>query len=483
MKNIVSTLPGPRARLLIFLLVFVQLILVNNMLWNARPPGLIAPVIRVLAPESELVHSQISPYGPGLERELVELFAEQAGMHPVWIHMDSAGAAWDELSRHRADLLVGAGYAPPRHLLDVLVAPVSAGPTYARHSVGVVHQRNNQGSPDLSDLCAEQLLLPENTLLRQTYARLLDDLACTTPALFTNEGSLPVQFAAMVESDARYTLVDTGRFTLWEPFYADLQLADSLDASLEYRWFWRGDHAGPAKHLERFWKTMITDSELTRIQDKYLGFLPDRSDHFALRHFLETLQRELPRYSKTILKAAERHEIDPLLLIALIYHESMFDASAVSRTGVRGIMQITQATAQALGLDDPMNPTGSIMAGAAYLRQLWDRLDRPDIAEWDRWFLALSAYNQGLGHTWDAMRLAGEFGLVETSWNDVKTVFPLLSQQEYFSRARHGYTRGFEAVAHVEAIRYYYYILHGLFVLERPEGKHLGRLGFAPFLS
>ncbi len=493
MKQIPYLLLVRHLRLFIFLLVFAQLVLVNKLLWDARPPGLIKPVVRVLAPESELVHSRISPYGPGLERELVELFAEQADVHPIWLHMDGPGPAWDELRHHRADLLVGVGYAPSRPFLDSLVNPVTSGPIYARHSVGVVHQSRHHPPKDPSDFCRRTVLLPENPLLHRTFVQLLDkaeqddidlnDPVCPEAPLWAEDASLPVQLATMAETEARFTLVDTGRFSLWGPFFVDFQLAHSLETALEYRWFWRDDRNLLAPKLADFWKNMVQDNELERIQDKYLGFLPENSDRFALLHLLETLQRELPRYGTTILKASQHYEIDPLLLIALIYHESRFDSEAVSRTGVRGIMQITQVTARELGLDDPMNPTKSILAGARYLRQIWNRLDNANLSQWDRWFLALSAYNQGLGHTWDAMALAESLGLKKTSWNDVKRVFPLLSQREYYSKARHGYTRGFEAVAHVEAIRYYYYILHGLLVLERPEGKHLGRLGRPSLLS
>ena len=493
MKRIPYLLLVRHLRIFIFLLVFAQLVLVNKLLWDAHPPGLIKPVVRVLAPESELVHSRISPYGPGLERELVELFAEQADVHPIWLHMDGPGPAWDELRHHRADLLVGVGYAPSRPFLDSLVNPVTSGPIYARHSVGVVHQSRHHPPKDPSDFCRRTVLLPENPLLHRTFVQLLDkaeqddidlnDPVCPEAPLWAEDASLPVQLATMAETEARFTLVDTGRFSLWGPFFVDFQLAHSLETALEYRWFWRDDRNLLAPKLADFWKNMVQDNELERIQDKYLGFLPENSDRFALLHLLETLQRELPRYGTTILKASQHYEIDPLLLIALIYHESRFDSEAVSRTGVRGIMQITQVTARELGLDDPMNPTKSILAGARYLRQIWNRLDNADLSQWDRWFLALSAYNQGLGHTWDAMALAESLGLKKTSWNDVKRVFPLLSQREYYSKARHGYTRGFEAVAHVEAIRYYYYILHGLLVLERPEGKHLGRLGRPSLLS
>ena len=472
-----------RERFLVFLLAFLQLILVFWLIWTTNPPGLISPVFRVAAPDSELVHSRLSPYGPGFEKELVEIFAERSGMFPVWLHMDTVEQAWAQLRAGKVDLLVGATGDPVAIPRFGSAAPIAAGPVYASHPVAVVHQRRYLGIADMSELCTRRVMIPENPVMQRVSLEILDTQGCLAAAEYTQDGPLPRQFASALQSESRFTLVDAGRYRIWKPFFPEFQLSEYLEASVPYRWFWRADRKGFAAGLRTFWELKLGAGRFADIVDRYFGFFPERIDRFELVHMAEMITRDLPRYSNSIAEAAQRHEIDPLLLVALIYHESRFDAQAVSRTGVRGIMQLTQATAESLGVDDPDDPGQSIAAGALYLRQMWERLDRDGLEYWDRWFLALSAYNQGLGHTWDAMSLAGELGMRETSWSDVKQVFPLLSRPEYFSRARHGYTRGFEAVAHVDSVRYYYYILHGLFHLGREEGKHLGRLGLAGRVS
>lgn len=443
---------------------------------------MIGTVLTVAALDSELVHTRLSPYGPGLEKELVRRYAEDSGTHPIWVHLDQREAGWNQLRGKQADLLVGAADAPAHEVSRLpYQAEVISGPIFATHPIGVVHQRRHHGLEQVSDLCHRPVLMPHNQIIRATFNKISSMHDCTPRTIPTKRNSLVSRLAVMQETEASFTLVDTGQFRLWEPFFMDFERSGQVEASIAHRWFWRGDQARLHASLNTFWQKIIASNEFARLEDRYQGFLPESNDRFALVHFLQTLDEKLPPYSTTIATAARRHDIDPLLLTALIYHESGFEFDAVSRTGVRGIMQITLATAENLGLDDPFDPEQSILAGARYLRQIWERLERPEnpsISEWDRWFLALSAYNQGLGHTWDAMELAQNLGLDETSWRDVKNVFPLLSQREYFTQARHGYTRGFEAVAHVDAVRYYYYVLHGLFALDRLEGKHFARLGF-----
>jgi membrane-bound lytic murein transglycosylase F len=84
----------------------------------------------------------------------------------------------------------------------------------------------------------------------------------------------------------------------------------------------------------------------------------------------------------------------------------------------------------------------------------------PDhIAEPDRTWLALAAYNVGLGHLQDARVLTQKRGGDADKWVDVKETLPLLSEKKWFQQTRYGYARGREPVRYVENIRSYYDIL------------------------
>jgi len=93
---------------------------------------------------------------------------------------------------------------------------------------------------------------------------------------------------------------------------------------------------------------------------------------------------------KIIREAAERHNVDPALIRAVIETESQWNASAVSRKGAAGLMQLIPGTAQRYGVTDLFNPIQNVDAGARHLRMLLDRYS-------GNLDLALAAYNAGEG--------------------------------------------------------------------------------------
>jgi membrane-bound lytic murein transglycosylase F len=81
------------------------------------------------------------------------------------------------------------------------------------------------------------------------------------------------------------------------------------------------------------------------------------------------------------------------------------------------------------------------------------------IAEPDRTWLALAAYNVGFGHLEDARILAQSQGKNPDSWADVSQVLPWLAQERWYDVARRGYARGWEPVRFVEQVRGYLAVL------------------------
>lgn len=101
-----------------------------------------------------------------------------------------------------------------------------------------------------------------------------------------------------------------------------------------------------------------------------------------------TVQLNTTDYVDLIKLTANKHDIDPALVRALIHAESHFNPKAKSRVGAQGLMQLMPATANELGVKNAFNAQQNIQGGTRYLAQLLTTFDG-DIT------LATAAYNAG----------------------------------------------------------------------------------------
>lgn len=106
------------------------------------------------------------------------------------------------------------------------------------------------------------------------------------------------------------------------------------------------------------------------------------------------IARPSPRdpYADHIAEASRRFGISNAWIVAVMQAESSGDVRAVSAAGAMGLMQIMPNTwadlRERYGLGrDPYDPHDNILAGTAYLRELWDRYG--DVTA------MLAAYNAG----------------------------------------------------------------------------------------
>jgi soluble lytic murein transglycosylase-like protein len=89
-------------------------------------------------------------------------------------------------------------------------------------------------------------------------------------------------------------------------------------------------------------------------------------------------------------QAAQRHQVDPALVKAVITTESGWNPNAVSRKGAEGLMQLIPDTAERFGVGNPLDPAQNVEGGTTYLKWLLDRYNG-DLRK------TLAAYNAGEG--------------------------------------------------------------------------------------
>lgn len=122
--------------------------------------------------------------------------------------------------------------------------------------------------------------------------------------------------------------------------------------------------------------------------------VPTRSDvkytllYREKRVLFKVPQKEVAKYDPLITQVANKYDLDPRLIKAIIKAESNFNHQAVSPKGAQGLMQLMPQTATSLQVENPFHPEHNIDGGARYLKYLL-RLFQGNLP------LALAAYNAG----------------------------------------------------------------------------------------
>ena len=195
-------------------------------------------------------------------------------------------------------------------------------------------------------------------------------------------------------------------------------------------------------------------------KDMYLSLSENKALNKVERNIFERkMNKQLPKYIDYFKKHTRNSIFSWQLIAALSYQESHWNHKAVSKTQVKGLMMLTKNTANFIGVKNRLDPNESVYGGVKYLENLFNRLPTSIVGS-DRIWMALAAYNVGLGHLEDARIITQRFGGNPNYWSDVKKYLPLLSKKKYYKKTKYGYARGNEPVIYVERIKTYLDIIY-----------------------
>lgn len=99
-----------------------------------------------------------------------------------------------------------------------------------------------------------------------------------------------------------------------------------------------------------------------------------------------TIQKDI---ESLITRHAQKNNLDPALVKAVVQAESNFNPNAISQAGAQGLMQLMPSTARSLGVNNTFDPEQNIAGGTAYLKKMIDKFGSVQ--------LGLAAYNAGPG--------------------------------------------------------------------------------------
>ncbi|WP_374336676.1 membrane-bound lytic murein transglycosylase MltF [Leeia sp.] len=420
----------------------------------ASAPAPVKELVVLTRNDATTYYLDTSGQPAGLEYDLVTLFAEETGVAVRWQVVQRMSEVQEGLLKGKAQLAVGMARQMPG------VEQLRFGPVYQRVTPVVAYAGEMPPVQSLSDLQTQ----PPRVIAGSAAEGVLLSLKQANPQLAwtaIEEQSAEELLESLADGHTGAVVTESHLLAGMRRFYPELQQGMVLPKPIELAWAYRPD-ASPAfqKQVAQFFQRIEQNGTLKRLLDRYYGHL-HRLQPVDVEAFLQQRLTVLPKYRKWFQDAQVLTGVDWRLLASLGYQESHWNPFAVSPMGVRGLMMLTGETADRMGVTDRSDSKQNIMAGARYLQMLHDDLP-PQIGEPDRSWMALAAYNIGIGHLADARMLARMQKLDQNAWTDLKTTLVQLRNPKWVPKTRYGYARGGETVIFVENVRTYYDILSRL---------------------
>ena len=435
------------------LLLFATLLVAACGDWLAAPLPFPTPAqhdLVVLTRPGPLTHGGDETAGiSGLERDLAEAFAQELG---VGVQFKLVHPEEQEESIANGRYHIAAAWLSP--LTDPSIAATP--PLFMTRDVLAQHDASLPLA-DVSQLSGKTV----HVMAGSRQASNLRRIAETIPQINiveVGQGSILDLLEKLGERQIEYAVMDGHMEDLANQFVPSLRTSLRLSEEQPIVWL-LGPHpnAELAARAKAFIERIQKDGTLARLEERYFGHVR-RLKQADVTRFLGMMESTLPKLRPLFQAAEAASGLDWRLLAAVAYQESHWDSNATSYTNVRGIMMLTEETADRLGVSNRLDPRQSIMAGARYINILRDMLPA-DLGEPDRTWLALAAYNIGPGHMNGARTIAKQLKADPNAWYEMKRVLPLLAKPQYYERLKAGRARGGEAVILVENIRSYYDIL------------------------
>lgn len=409
-------------------------------------------VLHVITRDAPSIYHNDQDGPGGFEYELAKRFAEHLGVSLRIQVADNLNELFSVLDQNYTHL-AAAGLS----ITDARKLRYPMSPSYMDARPLTIYNRDVPRPQGPEDLIGKRILVLAGSSHEQRLLKLAEIHPGITWSARSDIDS--VGLLAEVESGAfDVAIIDSNELALNHVYFPNVLKGFPLAGKVNFAWFFPpGTDESLQQEARNFFRTIRRNGTLAQIRERHYGHL-DRLNYVGARTFVHHLRNRLPTYRDMFVEAASIYGFDWRMLAAIGYQESHWRPNAVSPTGVRGLMMLTQNTARFVGVDNRRDPRESIMGGAKYFKRMLSLIP-DDIPEPDRTWFALASYNVGFGHLEDARVLTERDGRNPNRWLDVKEYLPLLAHKEWYTQTTHGYARGYEPVVYVQNIRRYYDVL------------------------
>ncbi len=285
-------------------------------------------------PEYELVRQFSEFLGVELEIEVASAFSQLSGM----------------LDRGKGDLI-----AANLTRTSARERAFNFGPDYLETRILAVYRRGKTKPLTMTDLAGLKVMI----IAGSSYEEALESAQNDIPELsWEARSDVGIEDLLLAVSDEAIdvTLVDSNIFSINKSFYPKISTAFVVKDLVPHAWAFRhgADHS-LSEQARAFILQVKLDGRLAKVIERFYSY-KERLDQYSMYHFLSRARNRLPMLIDAFREAGDANGIDWRLLAAIGYQESHWDSKAESYTGVRGIMMLTEQTADQLGIVKRLDP-------------------------------------------------------------------------------------------------------------------------------
>lgn len=422
----------------------------KNCSQNIAPPDQTG-VLKVSVRPNIIGSIDLNTSWAGLEHRLLEHIAKELNLKLEWAEKDQFGALFSDIENgesHMAAANISVTSKRRQHF-------IFSEPYLSTRTLIITHA-SDKSIRSLEDLGNSLVVLSDSSYSHQLHA-----LTRGQPELHWQEENLKITelLDQLEQKKIQASMIDENLFEMFKAFYPNIKVAFALNSETNIAFALPQSEAG--RHLMNQINPIIqapaTQALIQKLQKQYLPD-PVAYDPVGTFYFRKLSQSRLVDYVDYFKQAGKAYSLDWRLLAAIAYQESHWNPKAVSPTGVKGLMMLTQNTAKEMGIKNRMDPEQSIFAAAKYLQILLKKMPQRIESENRIWF-ALAAYNLGFRHLENARVLAQRSGKNPDLWHQVKPFFKQLSDQKTALELDSNTVDGEQAAHYVARIQTYYRFL------------------------
>ena len=405
-----------------------------------------------------------NPTPSGFEYELLNDFCKTHGLELEMIVKENLDSCFFLLDSSKVDVVaVGIGSNKDMKKRYLLTDPILMQKSVLVqrlpkdwNKMSTANEVENQLLQSSVDLAGKTIHLPRGSHEIKLLEHLSDQIGDTIYIVQCDSLNSVELVQAVSDGQIDYTVVE--EYVARMASIGLRGLDTKLNVSVEQPLGWAlQNHNGDSSLLMAInsWIDGFEQRNLSRILAKYVN----KRNIFISN---KPVGDQLSGFDDIIKKTAKKINWDWRLLASLIYQESRFRLDLESEKGAFGLMQLMPVVMEKYGIGYDATIEEQLDAGCQLLKDLNNCLENKVTDSLERLKFVLAAYNSGLGHVYDAQRLAVKYGKDPDVWDNNVDYFILnKSKKQYYNDTccKAGYLRGTETYRFVEEVldRYYQY--------------------------